>query len=244
MPEIELQGTVYRDFGNLFKGLGIGNSVANGVFGLLQSPMNYLFQRAAAREQNKMAIDWWNMQNEYNSPKSQIKRLVEAGLNPNLMYGQMSSSNAGDIGSPRVAQAEFNMSPVTSLVSNLGNVLSLYSSFIDLQDKSLELNRKRADMVVPEGFGNYETWASYQKKLGLRRMLTDLDSSIKHNKSLDLSNEFNMRSMQDRLDLLKNQERSSFYRSLMDQTSNEFLENEKALGIFGQIFRMILSIFK
>lgn len=33
-------------------------------------------------------MDLWNRQNEYNSPLSQMKRLSEAGLNPNLMYGQ------------------------------------------------------------------------------------------------------------------------------------------------------------
>lgn len=30
----------------------------------------------------------WNMQNEYNSPASQMARLREAGLNPNLVYGK------------------------------------------------------------------------------------------------------------------------------------------------------------
>lgn len=42
------------------------------------------------------ALADWNMQNEYNSPQAQMARLREAGLNPNLVYGEgataMSSS--------------------------------------------------------------------------------------------------------------------------------------------------------
>lgn len=42
-------------------------------------------------------IDMWNRQNVYNSPSEQMKRLEEAGLNPNLIYG--SSANAGNASS-------------------------------------------------------------------------------------------------------------------------------------------------
>lgn len=50
-------------------------------------------------------LDLWAKQNEYNSPKAQMQRLEEAGLNPNLMYGQGTTGIAAairgsDIGSP------------------------------------------------------------------------------------------------------------------------------------------------
>lgn len=34
------------------------------------------------------ALADWNMQNEYNSPEAQMQRFMDAGLNPNLIYGQ------------------------------------------------------------------------------------------------------------------------------------------------------------
>lgn len=37
--------------------------------------------------QRSDALADWNMQNEYNSPTSQMARLRDAGLNPNLVYG-------------------------------------------------------------------------------------------------------------------------------------------------------------
>lgn len=39
------------------------------------------------------ALSDWNMQNSYNSPASQMQRYRDAGLNPNLIYGQ--SNEAG-----------------------------------------------------------------------------------------------------------------------------------------------------
>lgn len=36
-------------------------------------------------------IDFFNMQNSYNSPQAQMKRLQDAGLNPNLVYGNGSA---------------------------------------------------------------------------------------------------------------------------------------------------------
>lgn len=38
-------------------------------------------------------LDMWNRQNEYNSPRAQVQRLIDAGLNPNLAYGQLQNFN-------------------------------------------------------------------------------------------------------------------------------------------------------
>lgn len=45
----------------------------------------------------KDALNWqhWNAQNEYNSPAAQMQRFRDAGLNPNLIYGQ--SNLAGSV---------------------------------------------------------------------------------------------------------------------------------------------------
>lgn len=61
--------------------------------------------RAFAREQYQTQkadnLDFWNQQNTYNSPQQQMARLQQAGLNPNLVYGNGSAANtAGDISTP------------------------------------------------------------------------------------------------------------------------------------------------
>lgn len=40
-----------------------------------------------AEYQYSKALEMWNRQNEYNLPKNQMSRLTDAGLNPNLVYG-------------------------------------------------------------------------------------------------------------------------------------------------------------
>ncbi len=51
-------------------------------------------------------LEFWNMQNQYNSPQAQMARFKEAGLNPNLIYGQGNSGNASPIQNPSSAKAE------------------------------------------------------------------------------------------------------------------------------------------
>lgn len=46
-------------------------------------------------QQRADAMADWNLQNEYNSPTSQMARLREAGLNPNLVYGKGADNTAG-----------------------------------------------------------------------------------------------------------------------------------------------------
>jgi hypothetical protein len=38
------------------------------------------------------ALADWNRQNQYNAPEAQMKRFKEAGLNPHLIYGQMTTA--------------------------------------------------------------------------------------------------------------------------------------------------------
>lgn len=54
--------------------------------------------QAFEKSENELAFErekeMWNMQNFYNSPAEQMKRYADAGLNPNLIYGQGTSGNA------------------------------------------------------------------------------------------------------------------------------------------------------
>ncbi len=47
-----------------------------------------------AQWQNEQNINMWNMNNAYNAPSAQMQRLKDAGLNPNLVYGNGSVGNS------------------------------------------------------------------------------------------------------------------------------------------------------
>lgn len=93
-------------------GLGIASLIGSGISalgGIFSGAQQHNTSMSALALQNKynrqMAdlawqrnLDMWNRQNAYNSPKEQVARLKEAGLNPNLMYvsGSASTGNASN----------------------------------------------------------------------------------------------------------------------------------------------------
>lgn len=52
-----------------------------------QNKKNREFTTSERQAQNKFNLEQWNRANQYSSPKEQMARLKEAGLNPNLVYG-------------------------------------------------------------------------------------------------------------------------------------------------------------
>lgn len=75
-----------------------GVDIAGGVMGNLFQKRNIRLQKEANLEMADYAYtkdqEMWNLQNLYNSPKAQMQRFKQAGLNPNLIYGRGSSGNA------------------------------------------------------------------------------------------------------------------------------------------------------
>lgn len=59
-----------------------------------QAELNRQFNAQQAKLQRDWSQRMWNLNNSYNTPSAQMQRLREAGLNPNLAYGDLSSSSA------------------------------------------------------------------------------------------------------------------------------------------------------
>ena len=80
----------------------------------------------------------WATQNEYNSPKMQIQRMREAGLNPALMY----KGGSGDVTAGPIRSADApSWSPQAPRFDNLGNIASNgLSTYMDMQMKKQTLD--------------------------------------------------------------------------------------------------------
>lgn len=79
-------------------------------------------------------LDFWNMQNSYNSPEQQMQRLNAAGLNPNLVYGTGAVANSTsapnvpnampyspktpELNLPKVADSYFNIQSQQQRLAN------------------------------------------------------------------------------------------------------------------------------
>lgn len=116
----------------------------SGLLGLIGAVGSSLISNQGAKRRQMTAdqqnVKFWKMQNAYNTPKQQMKRLQDAGLNPNLIYG--SSANTGVAGSVSPSKpAPYNIqNPVPSMMQT-----ALLTSQIDLQKSQAEKNRADAN---------------------------------------------------------------------------------------------------
>ena len=109
--------------------LGAAGSFITGLFSAKKQNKNIDKQIAAQKEENQKNRDWnlnlahqqnawnieqWNRENAYNSPAAQMARFRDAGLNPDLAYGQQNLSAA----SPEMTAGEGSQ---PTDVSNLAN---------------------------------------------------------------------------------------------------------------------------
>ena len=118
---------------------GIGAAVG-GLFNLGTTALQNKYNKEQAALQNQYNIDMWNRQNEYNSPASQMNRLKEAGLNPNLMYGQGSTGNASSAPTQVAPQKQ---APEMAKLAEAFDVIALMSSLEGLKKQRIENNDAR-----------------------------------------------------------------------------------------------------
>lgn len=114
-------------------GISAGASVGGSIIGAVA---NYASQQQAFRQnkelmrmQNQYNVDQWNRENQYNSPAAQVARLREAGLNPDLMYGNGTTSTGMASQLSGKMQAGTPMSPVdySSLALNAAQAGKLFA---------------------------------------------------------------------------------------------------------------------
>lgn len=106
--------------------------------------------RRLVREQNQLSREWnekvWHMQNEYNLPKNQLARLVDSGLNPALMYGDVTSGLAQSVNGSYGA-ASTNPSQLPNAIANVQNSMIARENFnvqMDNVRASTDLMRSQA----------------------------------------------------------------------------------------------------
>lgn len=107
----------------------------NDSYGALTDPIGFLTGQNMAEAQNAQQLEFWNMQNEYNTPAKQMERFDAAGLNPNLIYTQGNAGNAGSVGSA---------ASVDSGSSTLGKVASTVQAIYGLKGIKADIANKHA----------------------------------------------------------------------------------------------------
>lgn len=112
--------------------------MSSGLFANAQNKRMMRFQREMYDRQRQDALSDWDRQNLYNSPSEQMRRLQEAGLNPNLMYGQGSTGESS--ATPRQATAHGNAGTALPDTGALGQV-----ALNAMQMRQIQSNIARTD---------------------------------------------------------------------------------------------------
>lgn len=142
-------------------GAGVTSQGANMIQQGAQNRRQRKYQILDYRNQRADALADWNMQNEYNSPSAQMQRLKDAGLNPNLVYGN------GTVGNSASAPRQTNMD------SSVGNAPQ-----IDLQEPLMgyaDIMMKNAQLETMQAQRDVLAEEAMLKNVQQLRELTQID---------------------------------------------------------------------
>lgn len=109
------------------------------------------FNKEAAELEYQRNVEMWNMENAYNTPAQQMARMIEAGLNPNLVYGSgnvvgNTSSGAPSYNAPMKPTPK--VSPVVMQLQNLGGISDVMRDILGIRGAIEDLKQKKIDTTM------------------------------------------------------------------------------------------------
>lgn len=138
----------------------IGNFFTGGASARKQ----YKYQSKLMDKQNQQQIDFWKMNNEYNTPFAQRARLEQAGLNPDLMYG-----GSGNMYQSQMPGAASGSAPNVDYGSFSDNLrFAMQAQVMDAQVSKIEQENKLLAEQALNQAQQRELWAAQAKEAWVR----------------------------------------------------------------------------
>lgn len=117
---------------------GIG-AIGNLFTGGMSARKQYMYQSMLMDKQNQQQIDFWNMNNKYNTPLAQRARLEQAGYNPDLMV----SGSGNMVQSQMPTAASSGSAPNVDYGSFSDNLrFAMQAQVMDAQVSKIEMENK------------------------------------------------------------------------------------------------------
>lgn len=121
--------------------IGVGGGILNTLGGIFANKKQQEINTQTYERMRRDSLADWNMMNEYNSPKMQMQRFKEAGLNPNLIYGQ--TQNAAPVRSSDFKPADY---AAPRIGDDLTNVIQTYFQ-VQSQEQQLQNMKLQAALL-------------------------------------------------------------------------------------------------
>ena len=140
------------------------STIGNLFTGGMSARKQYKYQSKLMDKQNQQQIDFWNMNNEYNTPFNQRARLEQAGLNPDLMYG-----GSGNMYQSQMPGAASGSAPNVDYGSFSDNLrFAMQAQVMDAQVSKIEHeNQLLAEQALNQA-DQRELWSAQAKEAWLR----------------------------------------------------------------------------
>ncbi|QCS36431.1 minor capsid protein [Capybara microvirus Cap3_SP_374] len=189
----------------------IVGTVASAGIGMLSNAQTNRYNQELARLQNQMNIDQWNRENVYNSPQAQMARMKEAGLNPNLIYGNINTDTPQLSGKLTAGTPQQRLDPATINTLAQGQLMKAQArnlnadsegKEIDNETKS-EMNRSTIDEIQSRIQCNQATARRIEKES--EKIVQETVNLEKEGQLLDVDLEYRAKDYEARIDLLKKQ---------------------------------------
>lgn len=126
---------------------------------MIQANKSSKADRKMVQRENEKSRQWnaemWQKQNEYNTPSAQIGRLIDAGLNPALAYGDITGALAQSVNGSYAPASTNPHQGAMSMVeaAKLFQQQSITNSQVELNQSQAEANQALADKYRSETTG-------------------------------------------------------------------------------------------
>lgn len=145
---------------------GITNA-AKGLFGWIgqrkQNKIQREYEQQTYEKNKRDQLDFWHMQNEYNSPQAQMQRLKDAGLNPNLVYGNGADAISGNLQapSPSISNSTRFENPITDA--------NIFSQMANLSKSSAQIDLMRQQTITQESIQKLNSFTALLQAINTRK---------------------------------------------------------------------------
>lgn len=120
---------------------------------------------------NERELQMWHLNNEYNSPRAQMERMIEAGINPAAAYSNVNGGNSSAVPNTHEAKSanyhdtQDKLSTINSIMNGVSSIMSTIYGGVDavkgLQDIQLRYQNNWYDKIRADYWNNSDVSPQY-----------------------------------------------------------------------------------